>query len=182
MSDLSIPDVAGIFGLVLALLLGILELRRYRIPLQMRVREVRYLGNIGDQYFGLAFRVALVNPASQGRTVYQVEHIQVDGRLSLVQMSTYVDPDSGELYATGASGPPFRVPFALEQLMRLPLDLPPHESRNPWIVFRLGAPEPFENIRESPPKYYLTLTAKDVFGRTLARYRQEIEAKTYLLP
>ena len=66
----------ALFAILLSVGLGWLEIRRYRLPLRSAVRETEYLGQRKEQYYAVTVRVVFVNPASQGRTVYQLELIQ----------------------------------------------------------------------------------------------------------
>ena len=180
---LMIAAVIGSLGLLLALLLAAVEVYRYYSGLRLGVREVA-LGGISVQseytYFLVLLRLAFVNPSPRGRTVYHVLVASPDN----VSIST-----SPYQYDKGLHELIYSIPNESDELMKarvprgdvlwLPLDIPPYQSRSGYVVIivRVDVPKAFP-----PLSTHLTLTAQDVSLKCVAKFDEVIELKTHMLP
>ena len=184
----SASDWFGLAGLIVALVaaavaatLVCFEVRRYRVPLQMRVREVDIAARAEDKFYLILLRIAFVNPATRGRTVYHIAVHQSD-EVHVEQppheYSKRRDEITYKLPAMqGAQGGD--VTLSLDEVLQLPLDIPPHQSRYLWwpaeMKLQTAQPDP------GTTKFQLTLDALDVTGHRLARFDEEIELQTYMI-
>jgi hypothetical protein len=173
------PAILGILGFCLSLGLGLLEYRRYHLPLQLRLREVDLMAVSGDIYLVL-LRVAFVNPALRGRTVYQLR-LQPQGDAKVWRPPPQYREDRSSIsYAIASVGGQSQtVVLPKSEILQLPLDIPPHQSRTGWVALvvqpgTLQAPQHF-------PCFDAALIAQDVSLRNVARISEQIELRTYTL-
>ncbi|MBI4203020.1 MAG: hypothetical protein HY532_07920 [Chloroflexi bacterium] len=183
--------VTGLAGLGLSSFLSCLERQRYRVTLKMRVMETKLFdrkdipsaGKV-DRYFGIALRIALVNPASRGRTLYYVDLESPNKTVSPLLPLRVNNTNQVRFQLPSATGndQPIELPFDKCLLAMEPIDIPPNESRGLWYVVSIHAREPNGSQTSEPnPTFNLKLTVKDVYGRNLTSFEGDVQMNTQIL-
>ena len=168
----------GILGFLLSCILGCFEYHRYRIPLQLITREVRVYRSPDRIHFLVLLRICFVNPAAKGRTVGYIQVGKPDNA-SLSQSPYGFDEDEGTLTYGIPNDADTEVHLSEDEIIWLPLDILPHQSQSGWYALLLRMNE---QVQESViPKTRCLILAEDIFGKTIARYDEDIELKTYTI-
>ena len=189
---MSLSDAPGWMALVISGLLIWWEWHRYRLPLQVKVREIEWIGEEGVTHL-VVLHIAFVNPASAGKTVFHIALHQTAGtqeenttRRQYSASLTQPEPYQWDDYEVNVSyvfpnHPPGVLPrltFPAASLLRLPLDIPPHESR--YLKFPLYVVLNAHQTDE-PRRFYLKLDVQNVFGKRIAGVDEVLPLETALI-
>ena len=167
-------SIVGVAGFLLAVVLAWVEWHRYRIPLQVILREIHYSGSSKGTHLILLW-LAFVNPSSAGKTVFSIR----GGAPNSEVFSTcpYQYDRERDTVAFPPMGSGKAVEIAKSELLWLPLDIPPNQSAIKALPVLIKTPD----SANSHPQVHLRLKVFDVLGKQLAEIDQNIELKTYQL-
>jgi hypothetical protein len=171
-----ILGIVGVFGFFLAVYQVMIDRHRYKIPLQMNLRETKYVGQSGDNHLVL-LSITFVNPASAGKTV---SHI-----LGGAPNSEIFSPCPYQ-YQTDKNSIICQLPnsdkaaiIQKNELLWLPLDIPPHQSETKWYPALIK--HKAVKLVHQQYQVHLHLIAKDVFENSLSEYNGTVELKTQMV-
>lgn len=151
-------------ALVLSLVLTCLEIIRHRRPLIIRCIDIQHhvSAETSDIYL---IRVALVNQASVGRTVFALGFGKAEQyQPSLV--SGERDPTTGRVRFSSHGICNGGVELQYSDTFVLPLDIFPHQSENRWFVLDIS-PKPLCTPGSAAIRF--PVVAYDVNGKELAQ-------------
>jgi len=157
-------------GFLLSLWLALIEWRRYHLPLQVRLDWLT-VTRLADNDFVIQIRSCFVNPASRGKTVYQVL-LGMPNNVTCSEIRPRYDEDQHYLI--------YEFPIGDKSLRRLvesaiiqSFDVAPNQSLCKWSIYRVVVP-PQYNIQNLS----LDLVCLDVFDKPFARYKARADLKT----
>ena len=168
-----IVSIAAAFALGLSVYLAIVEHHRYRIPLQMVLKEIDYRGLAGCKHLILIW-VSFVNPASVGKTVFLVLGGAPNSEAFSLCPYQLDRPTDTVIFQPPNSEKGYQV--AKSESLWLPLDIPPHQSETKVFLALLT-----QDAVNQALQVHLRLKAFDVLRNKLAEIDQTIELKTYQL-
>jgi hypothetical protein len=164
--------IVGVAGFLLAFALAWIEWHRYRLPLQMVLKEIDYYGSKEGNHLVVLW-LAFVNPASAGKTVFRVQ-CGAPNSEDVSKCPTQYDRGHDTVI--------FRLPdsenaheIAKNELLWPPLDISPNQSQIKAIPLFLKTTD----NSSQHPQVHLRLIAFDVLGNNLASVDQTIELKTH---
>jgi hypothetical protein len=169
---MSIVGILGVLGFLLALGLAALEIRRYYLPLQLRVM-MAHLVQTHKGVSLVSLLIAFVNPASRSRTVYQILIDIPDNATLMVPpyQYRYDMPHPMIDYKLPSGGNVLSIP--VDALLQLPLDIPPLQSQSKWYAIQIN----LESLMIDSTRIRLPLNARDIFGKTIATFDKELELR-----
>jgi hypothetical protein len=141
----------------------------------LKVREVQYIGSSGGIHLVL-LRLTFMNPKKNGITVYHLG-LGAPGQKE-VSKPNYDNDESNLIRISLTGDQQVGVEVEASNILILPLDVPPHKSRNKWVALQIH----FDPLVSSNQNIPLMLIAEDIAGNTVAEYRESIELKTYTVP
>ncbi|MBN1189904.1 MAG: hypothetical protein JXA46_09135 [Dehalococcoidales bacterium] len=165
--------ILGVAGFVLALYLACVEWHRYRMHLQMVLMEVKYVGQLKDTHLVL-LSVAFVNPASAGKTVFHILGGAPNSEVFSPCPYQYLEDKNSLLFQLPNSDK--AVIVQRNELLWLPLDIPPNQSETKWYAALIRRAVEAE---EKHPEVHIRLYAQDVLNKQLAKYERNIELRTH---
>jgi hypothetical protein len=166
--------IVGVAGFLLALCLAWVEWHRYRISLQVVLREIHYSGSSKGTHLVLLW-LAFVNPSSAGKTVFHIRGGAPNNEV--FSICPYQYDRERDIVTCLLPELPTAPQIAKSELLWLPLDIPPNQSAIKALPVLIKT----ENSANSHPQVHLHLKVFDVLGKQLAEIDQDIELKTYQL-
>jgi hypothetical protein len=171
---MSIADILGVLGFLLAVGLAALEIRSYLLPLQLRI-TMAHLVQTHKGVSLVSLLIAFVNPASRSRTVY---HILTD----IPHNTTLMTPPYQYRYDISHPMMEYKLPsggnvlsIPIDELLQPPLDILPLQSQTKRCIIQTN----LEHLMVGSTQIRLPLIAQDVFGRKVATFDKEIELRDY---
>ena len=172
---MGIPGILGILGFVFALGLSYLEWHRYRIPLQLRLREVVHVGASKDTHL-ILFRLSVVNPASRGRTVYDVGLADLPNNVIVKQLRDYhYEEGHDTLVYELPNDKNVNTPIHFDELLWLPLDIPPHQSRSGFVAYVIT--EGKQDYMQKGIHFHFVARDASLPPKKIAEYQKKIELR-----
>jgi len=169
----AVVGVVGVLGFVLAVILAVMEIRRYWLPLHLKIQcyRVQYCDN---QESVVLFRLSFVNPASAGKTVNYTMYSKAfltpylyNKRLDTVWREPDYSYDMNQRTVTYLL-PNNECQMPYDEMLQYPLDIPPHQSRTRWYLL-------IADLASIPLGVCpIQLQAFDVFGKPIASDHVEI--------
>ena len=157
----------GICGaaLVLSVILAIVEARRYCIPIRLRIIDTQ-LYESGENWVIILVQVSLVNRASAGRTMFEMQ-VKPLNTYQVSQLHGQYDFLKGLVICTPPSSPKsiFPVCLPIDDILPQPLDISPHQAMTGWIALGVSPKPPLKQDFEAVAH----LIARDVDGHELAK-------------
>lgn len=162
----------SIFAVCLSLTLAITEWYRYHLPLQMVVREKNYKDTQNDSYLVFLW-IAFVNPSSIGKTVFYTQADGLNG-VTVVPCPYEIDRERDiSVCQLPLSEKAYQI--ARNELLWLPLDIPPHQSTIKALPLLLTIPS---SVNQNQ-KIYFKLKAYDVRVKKIAELDETIDLNAF---
>jgi len=173
-----VTGVMGILGFLLASALGYFEWHRYHIPLKLQVRELEVHRSPDGIHFLVFLRLSFVNPATRGKTVFHILLGKPDN--ATVSQPPYEYDETHDTLKYWIPNTPYVEAYLSEdKTLVFPLDIPPHQSRSKWHPLLFEMREAVQGF--DIPIVHIEVFAKDVFGKTIAKYDERVELKTHTI-
>lgn len=171
MEELNFADVLGILGFLLAALLAWFEYQRYRKPLLITLKDIRRIGRAQGRCLVL-LRICFVNPSLTGRTVFDIG-AGAPTEESVGQVQVEFEIEKRMITVQLRSNPQVESSIPENEYLRLPLDIPPHQSRTLWRAVDIKCDYPESPNGDYVP-FHLRLQAFDAEGKRLCSTDQVI--------
>jgi hypothetical protein len=160
MGILEILQSIGILGaLVFSVLSFVGGIRRSRVPLVMRVRQFSVLW-YKDNSAIVIFHLSFVNDSSRARIVDNVQ-VLTPPVVTHRQHPFQADESQKVAICRLPTGGDWKVP--IPEVLRPPLDIPPHQSQNKMFALYLQFPQPSETFESLP--YAFSFLALGIGGK-----------------
>lgn len=175
---MDIVGILGILGFLLAGILAYLEWHRYYVPLHLKVRELQVHRSPDGIHFLVLLRVCFVNPAARGKTVGYIQVGKPDNA-TVAQPPYEYEEGHNTLRYWIPNTPHVESYLSEDEILVLPLDIPPHQSQSKWYVLLFQMNEAVRGF--DIPTVQVLVLAEDIWGKTIAKYDEEVELKTHTL-
>ncbi|HUU64450.1 MAG TPA: hypothetical protein VMX96_11145 [Dehalococcoidia bacterium] len=168
--------ILGILGFALGIGMACLEIRRYRLPLHLRVHDIELVDSSEDAYF-FVIRLAFVNPATRGRTVYRVAAGEPNEAIAW-KPNSYQCRTGRSIVIGKLPNTDIETQISKDERLQVPLDIPPHQSRTGLIPVLIH--KDTEVIHTQ--KVRLRLDAFDISKKKpIAKFDEVIDLHTHIL-
>ena len=141
MSTLNLSDWFAGLALLIALTTAFFQFRDYYFRIRMRVLDY-IVPYVHGQLSLVAVRLALVNPSSKAASVC---HIDIKSSLRDVPVIPvhleYSEDFQTSYYRLDNDDSEYRFQMPTSELLRIPVDILPHQSLNKWLVFSVELPK-----------------------------------------
>ena len=146
------------------------------LRLHLKVREVELIGCSGGIYLVL-LRITFANLTPVGKIVYHLGS-GAPGKQQVSKADCEYYDDRRRVTISLSGDDQVMVDVETSELLILPLDIPPRESRSRWMPLQIHTDAPDSGTPQVP----LVLIAKDISGDIIAEYHELVELKTYMIP
>lgn len=137
----SILNILGFLGFVLAAILSWIQIRSLFHPLQLYITYYDCQPTDNESAL-ILLRVSFVNPSSQSRTIC---HLDIKDRTDGQHLIEVKREDKLNLHTVTYSLSNVSRQFPSEEILQLPLDIPPNQSLSKWVAIGIDAHTDYEH-------------------------------------